>query len=75
MATVITFSTSDGIKGRCDAKCHYAREPECDCICGGMNHGCALKGKDPNEPITEALMKALEQKAQEENLTIQPTLL
>jgi len=29
--------------GRCDAKCYNATEPECTCICGGMNHGA---GKD-----------------------------
>ena len=28
--------------GRCDAKCYEAIEPECTCVCGGMNHG---KGK------------------------------
>lgn len=40
MATLITVSNSSGIVGRCDAKCHDARFPKCDCICGGMNHGC-----------------------------------
>lgn len=25
---------------RCDAKCHNAKEPGCDCICGGRYHGC-----------------------------------
>jgi hypothetical protein len=24
---------------RCDAKCHTATSPDCDCICGGRYHG------------------------------------
>jgi hypothetical protein len=28
--------------GRCDAKCYDAHEPDCDCICGGRNHGARL---------------------------------
>ena len=39
MATLITVSNSEGIVGRCDARCHDAKSPKCDCICGGMNHG------------------------------------
>ena len=43
MATVMSWGNSDGIKGRCDAKCHEAREPQCDCMCGGRFHGAALQ--------------------------------
>ena len=25
--------------GRCDAKCYDAQGPDCDCVCGGLNHG------------------------------------
>lgn len=39
MATCIAVYNSEGCVGRCDANCHDATEPECDCICGGMNHG------------------------------------
>lgn len=39
MTTAIAVYTSSGCVGRCDAKCHNAREPECDCICGGRLHG------------------------------------
>lgn len=35
MSTVIAV---EGI-GRCDARCYDAGEEECDCICGGENHG------------------------------------
>jgi hypothetical protein len=24
---------------RCDARCQYARGPQCDCSCAGANHG------------------------------------
>lgn len=36
MATLMTWGNSDGAKGRCDAKCHEAKEPEC--MCGGRYH-------------------------------------
>ncbi len=41
MTTAIAVYDSDGLVGRCDARCHEAREPECDCICGGRLHGVA----------------------------------
>jgi hypothetical protein len=39
MTTLISYQSSGGEQGRCDAKCYNAQEPECDCICGGSNHG------------------------------------
>jgi hypothetical protein len=39
MTTLISYQPSGGDQGRCDAKCYNAAEPECDCICGGRNHG------------------------------------
>ncbi len=30
--------------GRCDAKCYDAKFSECNCVCGGMNHGAGLEG-------------------------------
>ena len=39
MTTLISYQSSGGDQGRCDAKCYEAREPDCDCICGGRNHG------------------------------------
>ena len=29
--------------GRCDAHCYNAKEPACECICGGKNHGAGLE--------------------------------
>lgn len=34
--------------GRCDAKCYDAQGPECDCVCGGMNHGAGKNGATDN---------------------------
>ena len=42
MTTLIAVYTSDGCVGRCDAKCYNAEHPECECICGGRNHGVGL---------------------------------
>lgn len=39
MTTLISYQSSGGDQGRCDAKCYDAAEEECDCICGGRNHG------------------------------------
>ena len=39
MTTLISYQSSGGDLGRCDAKCYLAEEPECTCICGGRNHG------------------------------------
>lgn len=47
MSTAIAVYNSEGCVGRCDAKCHNAVEPACDCICGGRLHGvgaeCAIE--------------------------------
>ena len=45
---MIAVYNSDGCIGRCDAKCHNATGPRCTCVCGGKNHGCALKQAQPN---------------------------
>ena len=37
--TLIAVYNSDGCVGRCDAKCYNATSHECECICGGANHG------------------------------------
>jgi hypothetical protein len=39
VSTAIAVYNSGGCVGRCDAKCHYASAPDCDCICGGRLHG------------------------------------
>ena len=42
MTTLIAVYTSSGCIGRCDAKCYDAQSSDCDCICGGRNHGAGL---------------------------------
>jgi hypothetical protein len=42
MPTLMRWGNSEGEKGRCDAKCHNAQHPECDCMCGGRYHGAGL---------------------------------
>ena len=42
MSTLIAVYNSEGCVGRCDGRCYDATEPECDCICGGRNHGVGL---------------------------------
>ena len=37
--TLIAAYNSDGCVGSCDAKCYIAASHDCDCICGGANHG------------------------------------
>jgi hypothetical protein len=39
MTILIAAYNSSGCIGRCDAKCYNATSPNCDCICGGINHG------------------------------------
>ncbi|MDB5910628.1 MAG: hypothetical protein JWP34_4742 [Massilia sp.] len=43
MTTLIAVYNSSGCVGRCDAHCYNAKEKECDCICGGANHGAGLE--------------------------------
>lgn len=38
MTTVLSVGNSEGER-RCDARCHDARFPGCDCVCGGKYHG------------------------------------
>jgi hypothetical protein len=44
--------------GRCDAKCYDAKEPDCDCICGGKNHGAGLhQARDNTRELAEGWLK------------------
>ena len=48
MTTLIAVYTRSGCIGRCDAKCYNAQSPDCDCICGGFNHGTGLDNASEN---------------------------
>ena len=39
--TLMSCGNSDGNR-RCDARCYDAAGGECDCVCGGANHGRGL---------------------------------
>jgi hypothetical protein len=41
VATLLSVGTSECTR-RCDAHCHNATEPDCDCICAGRYHGRGL---------------------------------
>jgi hypothetical protein len=45
---LIEVRNSEGIVGRCDAKCYEAQFPGCECICGGGNHGAGLNAAIEN---------------------------
>lgn len=48
MATLISYQSSGGEQGRCDAKCYDAQHPGCECICNGMNHGAGGEAATEN---------------------------
>lgn len=56
MATLIRESHSDGTERRCDARCHNAKRPECECICGGRYHGCGRGGVQPQSIVDAELL-------------------
>lgn len=48
MSTLIYQSNGDHCTGKCDANCYDAKNPVCDCVCGGRNHGVGLKQATEN---------------------------
>ncbi len=56
--TLIAVYTSEGCVGRCDAKCYNAKLPECECVCGGRNHGVGLqKALDNTRELAEQMIE------------------
>lgn len=44
MAAIIYQIDDKGrVIGRCDARCYNAITTQCDCICGGVNHGIGYR--------------------------------
>lgn len=43
VALILAMNSEGDVVGRCDAKCYEAQSAECDCICGGRNHGAGLE--------------------------------
>lgn len=65
--TLVSVGNSEGIVGRCDAKCYNAKHPNCDCICGGKNHGAGLQQALAN--TSEQVESWVKRYAQEKGLT------
>jgi hypothetical protein len=38
----MSTGNSSGETGRCDAKCYDAKHIDCNCCCGGRNHGVGV---------------------------------
>lgn len=63
MTTLIAVYNSEGCQGRCDAKCYDAKHPECDCICGGKNHGAGQqKAMDNTREMVQQWVGEYEEK-------------
>lgn len=48
MTTLIAIYNVDGFVGQCDARCYNAKQPNCDCICQGKNHGVGIHAAAQN---------------------------
>jgi len=60
--TTITVYCNGVAVGRCDARCHEAKNAECNCICGGAYHGVGTKAaiEDRFDLSAEEILKDLD---------------
>lgn len=71
--TVMTWGNSEGVKGRCDAKCHRATNEKCDCMCGGRYHGAGRTAGELDRRLREdgdKVLAAAEAAAKEQGFEI-----
>lgn len=61
MATILRAFSSDQEESRCDSRCHFARRPECSCVCGGYYHGAGLEDGELGRRIDELAPEVLAQ--------------
>lgn len=62
MSTLITTGNRNGEQRRCDARCYDAKGPECDCCCGGRNHGVGLDKAIQNmQDTADVIFKAYQE--------------
>jgi len=69
---VLIASYSSSGNRRCDSRCYDAECAQCDCICGGVNHGVGLaKALDNTRSLAESIRDYFtnQQEAQEHNST------
>ncbi len=74
MATIMSWRSSGGNQGRCDAKCHSARLPKCVCMCGGRFHGATRKPGGVEQAVKDYwkdVVDEAEKKAEEEGLELE----
>jgi hypothetical protein len=73
--TVMSWGNSEGTKGRCDAKCHNATTPHCDCMCGGRYHGAGRDGSlgQRIEAYGEEVLEAARARAKTEGFELKAT--
>jgi hypothetical protein len=66
MTTLISYASSGGDQGRCDAKCYEAENEPCDCICQGRNHGAGLEqALDNTRELAESWIEHARAKGQD----------
>lgn len=62
MATLIAVHNSEGCVGRCDARCYGATHEDCNCVCGGINHGVGeQKARNNTYDMIEQIQNYCEQ--------------
>lgn len=74
MATIMSWGDSSGTRGRCNARCHNARLPECRCCCGGRFHSSANRPGGVQQAVRDFWKEALdeaEKRAREEGLELE----
>lgn len=66
--TVMSWGNSEGIQGRCDAKCHNAKCATCHCMCGGRYHGTVRNGtfEEVRRAQGEQILEDAKQRAEAE---------
>ena len=65
MTTLFEVRMTDGsLLGRCDARCYNAKGFECECVCGGLNHGEGLDQAIQNTQDWKDNLKRIEEETQ-----------
>ena len=70
----MSWRTSGGKKGSCNANCHNAKHPECRCACGGKMHGAANRPGGVEQAVRDYwddVIDEAEKKAKEEGLELE----
>lgn len=63
MTTIMRAVNPGSYDRRCDAKCHYATGPVCDCLCAGRYHGAGLEKEGHLEKLVEDTLEEVFEQA------------